>query len=189
MEGAAVEGGGRPAAYGRWVPVLVVVALIGVVVGGAQVLSAAVAADAVPALRVGSAVQIQPRPGWEVQAVTTTPPSARLHRGPVLLNVLAMAPEPAGPAAVADRYLAEQLGQRLSQLAVATQVPALLANGVPAVRFAYMGITTDGRAVEGVVVAATTGRASVVFDAWAPSGELVTVAEDLRAMVDHAVID
>ena len=62
-------------------------------------------------------------------------------------------------------------------------------NGVPAVRFAYVGITSDGRSVEGVVVAATTDHAAVVFDASAPGGELAAVADDLRAMVEHAVIE
>jgi len=109
----------------RWVPVLIVVALIALVVGGAQVLSAAVTAADVPPVRVGAAVQIQPRPGWEVLSVTAAPPSARLHRGPVVLTVLAMDPEPLGPGAVADRYVEQQLGQSLSQLAVATQDPTM----------------------------------------------------------------
>ena len=187
MARAVVDGSGRPVVY-RWVPVLIVVALIALVVGGAQVLSAAVTAADVPPVRVGAAVQIQPRPGWEVLSVTAAPPSARLHRGPVVLTVLAMDPEPLGPGAVADRYVEEQLGQSLSQLAVATQDPTVLDNGVFAVRSAYVGITADGRSIEGVVVAATTDQAAVVFDASAPGGGIAVVADDLRAMVEHAVI-
>jgi hypothetical protein len=189
MEDAVVDRSGQPAAHRRWVPVLVVVALIGLVVGGAQVLSAAVAEHDAPPVQIGTAVRIQPRPGWDVQSVTASPPTARLHRGPVILAVFAMDPEPLGPGAVADRYVEEQLGQGLSQLAVATQDPTTLAGGVPAVRFAYVGFTSDGRSVEGVVVAATTDHAAAVFDASAPGGEIATVAEDLRAMVEHAVID
>jgi len=185
---ATVDGSGRPAVR-RWVPVLIVVALIGLVVGGAQVLSAAVTAADVAAVHVGTAVQIQPRSGWEVLSVTAAPASARVHRGPVVLTVLAMAPEPSGPGVLADRYVEEQLGRGVSQLAVATQDATMLDNGVPAVRFAYVGITPDGRSIEGVVVAATTDHAAVVFDASAPKGELAAVADDLRAMVEHAVIE
>lgn len=183
-----IDGPDRPVTERRWIPVLIVVVLITLVVGGAQVLAMAPTNRTGGPLVVGGAVQIQPRPGWEVQTVTAVPPSARLHRGPIVLDVWAMGPEPSGPGVLADRFVAEQLRLSLSQLAVATPAPTSLANGVPAVSIGYVGITTDGRAVEGVVVAATGIRASAVFDASAPSGELVTVADDLRAMVDHAVI-
>jgi hypothetical protein len=178
----------RPSSERRWMPVIVVVVLIGLVVGGARLVSVAVAPDAQATVRVGAAVQLQPRPGWDVETVTTTPPTARLHRGPIVLDVLALAPEPAGPAAVAARYVDEHLQVSLTGLAFTTPDPTTLANGVPAVRVSYVGSTTDGRAVEGIVVAAAGTQASVVFDASAPSGELVTVADDLRAMVDHAVV-
>ena len=179
----------QPATERRWLPVIVVVVLIGLVVGGAQLISSAVAPDAQAALRIGTAVQLQPRPGWDAETVTTTPPTVRLHRGPIVLDVLAMEPEPAGPAAIAARYVAEHLQVSLTGLAYTTPDPTTLADGVPAVRLSYVGSTTDGRAVEGIVVAAAGSQASVVFDASAPSGELVTVADDLRAMVDHAVIE
>jgi hypothetical protein len=60
----------------------------------------------------------------------------------------------------------------------------VLASGVPAVRVFYVGVTSDGQAVEGVVVVATGVRTSAVFDAAAPTGELAVVADDLRVMVD-----
>jgi hypothetical protein len=179
---------GAPTRERRWIPVCIVVALIALVVGGAQAFAAVVTVRAGGSLLVGAAVQIQPRPGWDVQTVSASPPSARLHRGPVVLDVWAMDPEPTGPVVVGERYVDEHLRTHLSQLAVATPAPTSLANGVPAVSFAYSGFSTDGRTVGGVVVAATGAAASVVFDASAPSGELVTVADDLRTMVDGAVI-
>ena len=178
----------RPATERRWMPAIVVVVLIGLVVGGARLVSAAVAPDAQATLHVGAAVQLQPRPGWAVETVTTTPPTARLHRGPIVLDVLALEAEPSGPATVVARYVSEHLQASLTGLAFTTPDATTLADGVPAVRLSYVGSTTDGRAVEGIVVAAAGSQASVVFDASAPSGELVTVADDLRAMVDHAVI-
>ena len=188
MQPAVPDGGSARAVERRWIPVIVVVALIALVVGGAQALAAVVTNGTGGPLLVGDAVRIQPRPGWDVQTVSSTPPWARLHRGPVVLDVFAMAPEPAGPVPLGERYIDERLRPSLSQLAVATLDPTSLANGVPAVRVGYVGITTDGRAVEGVVVAATGERASAVFDVSAPSGELVTVVDDLRAMIDHAVV-
>jgi hypothetical protein len=179
----------RPATERRWMPVIVVVALIGLVVGGAQLVSSAVAPDAQAALRIGTAVQLQPLPGWEAETVTTTPPTVRLHRGPIVLDVLALEPEPAGPATVAARYVAEHLQVSLTGLAYTTPDPTALANGVPAVRLSYVGSTADGRAVEGIVVAAASTQASVVFDVSAPSGELVTAADDVRVMIDHAVLE
>ena len=66
--------------------------------------------------------------------------------------------------------------------------PTTLAGEVPAVRFGYQGITQDGVPLEGVVIAASGSTASVVFDAYAPRGELATVAGDLQAMIDGAEV-
>jgi hypothetical protein len=183
-----IDGAGSPTAEQRWVPALIVVALILLVVGGARGLAAVVTGGVGGPVRVGAAIEIQPRPGWDVEAISTAPPSARLHRGPVVLDVLAAAPDPAGPNALADRYVTEHLRPQLSQLVLATPDATSLADGVPAVRFGYVGVTSDGRAVEGLVVAASGVRASAIFDASAPNGELVTVADDLKTMIEGAVI-
>jgi hypothetical protein len=171
----------------RWVPVIVVTGLILLLAGGGRTLAAVGAGETRAPLDVG-AVEIQPPLGWDVVVTVATPPFARLQRGSVVLDVFAGAPEPAGPLALAERYVDERLRLGLRRLAVANPAATTLANGVPAVRFGYVGVTADGRAVEGVVVAATGARASALFDASAPQGELATAADDVRTMIAGAVV-
>jgi hypothetical protein len=42
--------------------------------------------------------------------------------------------------------------------------------------------------VEGVVTVAAGPSAAAVFDAYAPQGELASVADDLRTMIDSASV-
>ena len=171
----------------RWIPTLIVVALVIVVAQGARTVAGVTAGATGPAVTVGSAVTVQPRPGWDLESTSANPPAARFHRGPVLLDVFVYPPG-AGPAAVAANYVEQTLRPSLAQVTVGEAAPSTLAGGVPAVRFGYVGITHDGVPLEGVVIAASGTSASAVFDAYAPHGELATVAEDVRAMIDGAVV-
>jgi len=172
----------------RWVPTLIVTALIVVVAQGARTVADATAGAAEPPITVGSALTLQPRPGWDVVSATAVPPAARLHRGPVFLDVFVYPAASDGPGGVAARYVEEALRPSLAQVTIGEAAPATLAGGVPAVRFGYWGITDDGIWLEGVVIAASGSSASAVFDAYAPQGELPTVIEDVRAMVDGAEV-
>jgi hypothetical protein len=167
----------------RWLPALAVVMAIAVVVGGAQVWASIVTGASESPVRVGG-LELQPRPGWDL--VRADADTAELHRGPVTLDISSTGPEPAGPATAAQRYVDTVLRPRLVQLAVADPASTALADGVPAIRVFYVGVTSDGQAVEGVVVVATGARTAAVFDAVAPNGELAVVADDVRAMVDGA---
>ena len=86
------------------------------------------------------------------------------------------------------RYVGEALRPSLAQVTIGEAAPTTLAGGVPAVRFGYVGVTDDGLQLQGVVIAASGSSASVVFDAYAPGGELATVAGDLQAMIDGAEV-
>ena len=172
----------------RWVPTLIVASLILVVAQGARAVADATAAAPGPPITVGSVLTLQPRPGWDVVSTTAVPPAARLHRGPVLLDVFVYPAASDGPAGVAARYVEEALHPSLAQVTIGEAAPTTLAGGVPAVRFGYQGITEDGVPLEGVVIAASGSSASVVFDAYAPHGELPTVIEDVRAMVEGAEV-
>jgi hypothetical protein len=172
----------------RWVPTVIVVALIVVVAQGARTVAEVTAGATGPAVTVGSAVTVQPRPGWDLERISTEPPAARFHRGPVLLDVFVYPPTVDGPAALAANYVEASLRPGLARVTVGAAAATTLAGGVPAVRFGYVGITHDGVPLEGVVIAATGTGASVVFDAYAPQGELATVADDLRAMFEGAVV-
>jgi len=172
----------------RWVPTLIVAALVVVVAQGARTVADATAGAAGPVVTVGSAVTVQPRAGWDLESVSANPPAARFHRGPVLLDVFVYPPASEGPAAVAASYVEQALRPSLEQVTVGGAAATTLAGGVPAVRFGYVGITHDGVPLEGVVIAASGASASAVFDAYGPQGALATVAEDLRAMFDGAVV-
>ena len=172
----------------RWVPTLIVAALILIVAQGARTVADATAGATGPPITVGSVLTLQPRPGWDVVSTTAVPPAARLHRGPVLLDVFVYPVAPDGPGGVAARYVEGALRPSLAQVVIGEAAPITLAGGVPAVRFGYQGITEDGVPLEGVVIAASGSSASVVFDAYAPHGELPTVIEDVRAMVEGAEV-
>jgi hypothetical protein len=172
----------------RWVPTLIVTALIVVVAQGARTVADATAGAPGPPLTVGAAVTLQPRPGWDVITTTAVPPATRLHRGPVFLDVFVYPAASDGPAGVAARYVEEALRGSLEQVTIGEAAPTTIAGGVPAVGFGYQGVTEDGVLLEGVVIAASGSSASAVFDAYAPHGELPTVIEDVRAMVDGAEV-
>jgi len=172
----------------RWVPTLIVTALIVVVAQGARTVADATAGAPEPPVTVGSVLTLQPRPGWDVLSTTAVPPAARLHLGPVFLDVFVYPAAFDGPGGVAARYVEEALRPSLAQVTIGEAAPTTLAGGVPAVGFGYEGITEDGVPLEGVVIAASGSSASAVFDAYAPHGELPTVIEDVRAMVDGAEV-
>jgi hypothetical protein len=172
----------------RWLAVAAVTVLILVVAGGARTIADTSAGDSGPPVLVGTVARIQPRPGWELQGGSTDPPAARLHRGPVLLDVLVYPPDALGPIPVSQRYVSEALRPGLASVTVGEAAGTTTAGGVAAVRFGYVGITHDGVVIEGVVTVAADTSASVVFDAYAPQGALATVADDLAAMIDGAEV-
>ena len=181
---AAVEphGAGREQ---RWLPVVIVTALIVVVAGGARTFADATAGSTGP-IALGS-VRVQPQPGWQVEG-PVQPTAVRLHRGPVVLDVFAGGSFPGGPSALAARYLDERLLPAFARVVHSDFDPSLVVDGAPAVSFTYVAVTSDGVLIEGIVVAADTTDASAVFDARAPKGELANSIEDVRTMIDGAVI-
>jgi hypothetical protein len=169
----------------RWLPVLIVTALIIVVAGGARTFADATASSTGPIV-LGS-VRVQPQPGWQVEG-SVQPTAVRLHRGPVVLDVFAGGSFPGGPSALAAIYLDQRLVPAFVRIAHSDFDQALVVDGAPAVSFTYVGVTSDGVEIEGYVVAADTADASVVFDAKAPKGELTNAIEDIRTMIDGVVI-
>ena len=107
----------------RWAPALIVAALIVVVAQGARTVADATAGAIGPAVTVGSAVTLQPRPGWDLESTGMDPPAARFHRGPVLLDVVAYPPTNVGPAAVAAGYVEQTLRPGLAQVSVGSAAP------------------------------------------------------------------
>ncbi len=169
----------------RWFPVVVVTLLIVLVAEGARSVADATVPAAGPVM-LGS-LRVQPQPGWQLEG-PATPTFARLHKGPVVLDVAVGGPVPGGPVLLATLYRERQLEPAFAQFAQGLPESTLLPSGVAAIRFTYVGVTADGVAVEGLVVAVDTVDRSVVFDARAPSGELPGALDDIRAMIEGATL-
>jgi hypothetical protein len=167
----------------RWWPPLLVAALILTLIVSGRLLEGATSTTT-PVV-VGD-VRVQPRPGWELDR--SEPGRARLRHGSAVLDIYAAPPSYTGPGGVAAAYVAQVLRPSLSQLTLALPGATTIAGGLPAVRVGYVGVTHDGVAIEGVVVAASGPRSAVVFDAAAPEGSLAAVAQDVGAMIDGVVI-
>jgi len=167
----------------RWWPALVVAGAILALVLTGRLLGGV---GSMPAPVTVGDLRVQPSPGWELDR--SEPGAVRLRRGSAVLDIYASPSSYTGPGGVAASYVNQVLRPGLSQLTLAEPAPTTIAHGVPAVRVGYVGLTHDGVAIEGVVVAANGPRSAVVFDAAAPQGVLATVAGDVGAMIDQAVL-
>lgn len=167
----------------RWWPPLAVASSIVVLVVLAHTLAGAGSAPTAVGL---DGVRLRPGPGWDLEG--SQPGWVRLHRGPVVLDVVVTEPVSTGAVGVAASYVDGILRPGLAQLSVGEPAPTTVAGGVPAVQVGYVGVTRDGVAIEGVVVAASGARRAVVFDIAAPEGALAPVADDVREMLDGAEV-
>lgn len=170
----------------RWIPALGVLAVILAVTGGAQAVDRAFAGAPEPVV-VGGTVTVIPEAGWTIvaNAEDAGGGQALLARGTASLLVFAMPPG-SGPATELARGYAEALDDRFAQLTIGD--PAV--DGTEVVRFGYVGVTADGVAVEGVVVAFVdpVDDRGAVFDGFAPKGSLGAAIGDLQTMVETAEV-
>jgi hypothetical protein len=155
------------------------------VTGGSRVMGGALADTAEP-VEVGGVVTVTPEPGWEVVSTDDDGgvSQALLRRGTVGLLVVAIAGG-GSVQALANEYADDALGPRFAQLTVGE--PAV--EGQDRLGFGYVGVTSDGVAVEGVVIVEIGPSGSgAVFDGFAPKGSLGSAVDDVRSMVDGAEV-
>lgn len=177
-----------PSRARRWLPVLVVVAVIAIVAGGGQLAGAAGNAATAPTQEVGGAVRVQPLPGWAAAEPPGAPlPERSLTRGSVTLLVVAVPGWSGTPEDLAQTYLDRTLGPRLDDLEIGQASSGTLASGAPAVRFGYVGVA-DGVTIEGAATVATGPTTGAIFDAFAPKGDLAWVASDVDTMIEDAEV-
>jgi hypothetical protein len=169
----------------RWAPVLIVAALLVVVAGGARSVADATAANVGP-VAMGP-VHLRPLEGWQVEGAVT-PTFARLHKGPVILDVTVHQPVAGGPMLAAALYREQQLESSFAHLLPGAPEATVTSAGAPAAGFTYLAETADGVLVEGLVIVVDTANATAIFDARAPSGGLTAAVEDIRTMVNGATI-
>ncbi len=161
------------------------------VVAGGYLAAAALSTPAGPPLSVGGIATVQPLSGWRfVQRVEEAGvPGVVITRGVGSFELLA-APTDQSPAELARSYATEVLEAQASQLQVSDSLDAVTLDSGAAVRFYYIGVfDQSGVPLEGeVTVAVSSAGNGVIFDAWAPEGQLQYVLGDVETMVDAAEI-
>ena len=174
----------------RWLPTVAVALAVAVVVLGGYVTAGALTGAAGSAHLVGGVVTVRPASGWEPVGAPGTSSAARFTRGSATLDVFTGTAQ--GDArALADAYVEGSLDPSSSGLSVspATEWRAVpMDGGLVGVRLGYSGVfDQSGVPIEGEITAVVTASgAGVVFDGWAPQGQLRFALEDMRAMVDGA---
>lgn len=175
----------------RWLPALAVASFIVAVVLGGYVTAGALSTPASQTRTVAGAGTTVTAPGWLLVHDLGTPGSAasRFTRGAGTFDVIA-GPAGGDAAAVARTYVVESLEAGASgPLTVSPDLQAVqLAGGVTGARFSYVGVfDQSGVPIEGeVTTAAAPSGVGVVFDGWAPQGQLRFVLDDVHAMEEGA---
>ena len=174
----------------RWIPPLVVAVVIVAVVAGGYVVADALGESSGGATTVSASVTVTPLPGWELAERFGDPPGARFTRGSASLDVASIA-FTGSDLELLSSYVQEVLEPDAQQLQVSETVEQVtLDGGLTGSRIAYVGTFGDVQApIEGEVTAVVSpSGVGVVFDGWAPSGQLQYATPDIRTMVRTAEI-
>lgn len=174
----------------RWIPPLLVAAVIVTVVAGGYVVADTLGEPTDGTVVVSGTVTIHPLPGWELGERFGDPPGARFTRGNASLDVASI-PFAGSDVELLTAYVQEILEPEAQQLRVSESVEAVtLDSGLTGSRIAYVGTFGDVQApIEGEVSAVVSpSGVGVVFDGWAPSGQMRFAVDDVRTMVRTAEI-
>jgi hypothetical protein len=186
----------------RWLPAGLVLAVILVAVLGGFVTAAALPVREAAPVTVGGAVTVRPLPGWSVvrrdraqlpRALggTVEAEFAQLSRGNGALDVVTIRNLGLPADRAAAFYLDAVLRTQLERPSASDLRAVILASGLEAVTFAYIGTEpSSGDAIEGTVTV-TVGSSGVAafFDGWASEGQLELVDDELEAMINDAEVD
>jgi hypothetical protein len=174
----------------RWIPAIAVLALIVGVVSGGHVASDALGQTRAGVVAVGDAVEVTPLPGWELAERFEDPTGIRLTSGTASLDVAEL-PFDGTDVELLREYVDRVLSSQAEQLRLSEEVePVRLASGLTGVRIAYVGAFGDVQTpVEGEITTVVSPLGTgVVFDGWAPTGQLQLAIEDLRTMIETTEI-
>ena len=174
----------------RWTPVIALATVLAAVTSGGYLASDALGEIQGGAVAVGTSVRVTPFPGWELADSSTDPDRIRLTSGSTSLDVAAF-PFDGTDVDLLTRYVDNILEPGAEQFRVSEEVDSVrLASGLTGSRIAYVGLFGDVQApIEGEVTAVVSPTGSgVIFDGWAPSGQLQFAIDDVHAMVRGAEI-
>jgi hypothetical protein len=174
----------------RWIPVIALAAVLAAVTSGGYLTSDALGEVRDGAVAVGTSVRVTPFPGWELAGRSTNPDRVRLTSGSTSLDVAAF-PFDGTDVDLLGWYVDNILEPEAEQFRVSEEVePVRLASGLTGSRIAYVGLFGDVQApIEGEVTAVVspTGQ-GVIFNGWAPAGQLQFEIDEIDAMIERAEI-
>ena len=179
-----------PLRHRRWIPVVVLVAVMGGVVSGGYVTSDALGETTGETVTVSASVRITPLAGWELAERFGDPPGIRLTSGSTSLDV-ATIPFTGTDVDLLASYIDQVLEPDAEQFQVSEEVePVRLTSGLTGTRIAYVGLFGDVQApIEGEVTAVVSpSGAGVIFNGWAPAGQLQFEIDEIDEMIERAVI-
>jgi hypothetical protein len=174
----------------RWIPVVALAAVLAAVTSGGYLTSDALGEIQGGAVAVGTSVRVTPFPGWELADRSTEPDRIRLTSGSTSLDVAAF-PFDGTDVDLLGRYVDDVLEPDAEQFRVSEEVePVRLASGLIGSRIAYVGLFGDVQApIEGEVTAVVSPSGEgVIFDGWAPAGQLQFEIDEIDAMIERAEI-
>ena len=174
----------------RWIPVVVLVAVMTGVVSGGYLTSDALGETSAGTVTVSASVRITPLPGWVLAERFGDPPGIRLTSGSTSLDV-ATIPFTGTDVDLLASYVNQVLEPDAEQFQVSEEVePIRLASGLTGTRIAYVGLFGDVQApIEGEVTAVVSpSGAGVIFNGWAPAGQLQFEIDEIDEMIEHAEI-
>jgi hypothetical protein len=174
----------------RWVPVLVLGLLLLGIVSGGYLTSDALGAARGEAVVVDPSVTVTALPGWELADRFRGPTGVRLSKGSASLDVLSLAFTGSSERLLAA-YIEQILRPGAEQFRVSETVErVVLDSGQFGARINYVGLFGDVQApIEGEVTAVVTQDGlGVIFDGWAPSGQLQFAIDDIHTMIQGAKI-
>ena len=179
-----------PLRHRRWIPVVVLVAVMAGVVSGGYVTSDALGETTGDTVTVSASVRITPLAGWELAERFGDPPGIRLTSGSTSLDV-ATIPFTGTDVDLLASYIDQVLEPDAEQFQVSEEVePVRLASGLTGTRIAYVGLFGDVQApIEGEVTAVVSpSGAGVIFNGWAPAGQLQFEIDEIDEMIERAAI-
>ena len=174
----------------RWIPVVVLGAVLAAVTSGGYLTSDALGEIQGGAVKVGTSVRVTPLPGWELAGRSTDPDRVRLTSGSTSLDVAAF-PFDGTDVDLLGRYVDDVLEPDAEQFRVSEEVePVRLASGPAGSRIAYVGLFGDVQApIEGEVTAVVSPSGQgVIFNGWAPAGQLQFEIDEIDVMIERAEI-
>jgi hypothetical protein len=179
-----------PLRHRRWIPVVVLVAVMAGVVSGGYVTSDALGETTGDTVTVSASVRITPLAGWELAERFGDPPGIRLTSGSTSLDV-ATIPFTGTDVDLLASYIDQVLEPDAEQFQVSEEVePVRLSSGFTGTRIVYVGLFGDVQApIEGEVTAVVSpSGAGVIFNGWAPAGQLQFEIDEIDEMIERAVI-